>query len=228
MAFRDSFRPLRVRAHLRTAVITDQWLPLDGILVYQATRQQYGSRSSTMAGQLRPGEEVRAGAPLLIHNPDRPDWYYACSWAQWPTHVTEGIDHWNKRFDASLASLVDFNDRRGKVIVEQGRYKAYHVPVFYRAALWIEWYCVGDRVDVEALLSTVTHVGKKASQGWGRVWRWEVAETGADWSVWRNNRLMRGIPAPEATIPGRTFNLTWHGLRPPYWLKDNQALLAMP
>ena len=78
--------------------------------------------------------------------------------------------------------LVDFQGKRGKVIIEQGRYKAYHMPVFYRVAEQVEWYCVGDKARIEALLSTVTHIGKKRAQGWGRVIRWEVEPWPKDWS----------------------------------------------
>jgi hypothetical protein len=164
--------------------------------------------------------------PLAIEHPGRRNWYYRCSWAQWSQDV-EGRDHWNKRFDTSFASLVDFGGRRGKIIIEQGKYKAYHMPVFYRAALWVEWYCVGDRAEIEHLLSTVTHIGKKGTQGWGRALRWEIEPIADDWSVWRDGRLMRGIPAEDVPA-GSVFNLTYYGIRPSYWKADNQMWLAVP
>jgi hypothetical protein len=226
MAYRDRYdlEPLRIRAWLRTGVIADRWLPLDGVLLYQAHRDMMGPQVVTI-----PGDYSCQGAstlPLAIEHPGRRNWYYRCSWAQW-SHQVEGTDHWNKRFDSSLADLVDFRGRRGKVIVGEGQFKAYHMPVFYRAALWIEWYCIGDRTEIESLLCTLTHLGKKGVQGWGRVIRWEIEPCMEDWSVWREGKLMRGIPGED--VPEHMpVNLAHYGIRPSYWKSENQTMLAVP
>jgi len=227
MAYRDRYKlePLHVRAYLRTPVIADHWLPLDGMLLYQAHRDKLGPQAVTI-----PGDYTCQGVstlPLGIVHPGRRNWYYRCSWAQW-SHDVEGKDHWNKRFDAQFAHLVDFRGRRGKVVIEQGRYKAYHMPVFYRAALWAEWHCVGDRVEIEYLLSTATNLGKKGSQGWGRVRRWQIEPWPDDWSIWRDDELMRGVPFEDTREAGRPFDIAHYGIRPSYWKQDNQMMLAMP
>jgi len=227
MAWRESFEPLRITAYLRTGVISDRWLPLDAILLYQASRQRLGPQRRTIPGGESEGKAV--SMPLQIVHPGEPDWYYTCSWAQpQPWWIEEGRDYWNKRFDQSFAYLVDFGYRRGKVIIEKGRYKAYHMPVFYYAALRIEWYCIGDRTGIEELLSTVTHIGKKRSQGWGRVSRWEVESWPEDWSIWRDGRLMRGIPVQDVCDSDKAFHLQYYGVRPSYYRQANQLPLAMP
>jgi CRISPR type IV-associated protein Csf3 len=223
MVYRE---PLRIMAHLRTGVVTDRWLPLDTILLYQASRDAYGAQVATLPGGETEKQDV--GMPLAIIHPDTPYWYYACSWAQpQPWWVAEGRDHWNKRFDQGFAHLVDFGSRRGKVIIEQGQYKAYHMPVFYRVADRVEWYCIGDRERIEALLSTVTHIGKKRSQGWGRVIQWEIEPWPEDWSVWHNGQLTRGVPAGDVAGKG-TFDFVHYGLRPSYYRQENQMMVAMP
>ncbi len=224
MAYRDHYRlePLHIRALLRTPIVADQYLPLDGILLYQAHREKAGFQAITLSGEYV--QQTISTLPLDIVHPGRRQWYYRCSWAQWPDHTREGRDYWNKRFDSSLADLVDFQGQRGKVIVEQGEYKAYHMPVYYRAALWVEWYAVGDRQEINQLLQTVTHIGKKTVQGWGRVYQWQISPFSDDYSVWYGNRLMRGIPANEA--PG--FSSGVYGIRPSYWNKANQMMLALP
>lgn len=224
MAYRDRFtlEPLRVRAYLRTAIVADAYLPLDGVLLYQAHRDQDGPNDYTL-----PGDYTRQGIstlPLGIVHPGRRQWYYQCSWAQWSKGSTDGIDHWNKRFDQSLAALVDFAGKRGKIIVSEGDMKAYHMPIYYRAALWVEWYCVGDKPAIDYLLRAATHLGKKGSQGWGRVARWEVQPVGDDYSVWYGKRLMRGVPPQDA--PGYPQGV--YGIRPSYWNRANQMLLALP
>lgn len=219
-----AFEPLRITAHLRAGVAADRWLPLDGILLYQACREALGPQDvTTPGGSAVPGG---IGMPLQVRNAGTDDWYYACSWAQpQPWWCAEGRDHWNKRFDSGFASLVDFGNRRGKVIVEQGQYKAYHMPLFYYAALQVEWYAVGHRDSIARLLSTCMHIGKKGAQGWGRVARWEVEPWPADWSTWRDGRLTRGVPSFEAPQVGSFLH---YGLRPSYYRRENQRLLAVP
>jgi CRISPR type IV-associated protein Csf3 len=228
MAYRDQFNmePLRITAHLRTGVVADRWLPLDAILLYQANRQALGPEVATLPGGI--DTQGASTLPLEIIHPGRKIWYYACSWAQpQPWWVAEGRDHWNKRFDQGFAYMVDFEGRRGKVIIEQGRYKAYHMPVFYRVADRVEWYCVGDKARVGELLSTMTHLGKKRSQGWGRVIQWKVEPWMEDWSVWRDGELTRGVPAEDVVGKGM-FNFVHYGLRPSYYRQENQMMLAMP
>jgi len=228
MAYRDKYdmEPLHVRAYLRTPVIADRWLPLDGALLYQAHRDLLGPQTVTIPGEYTTVNGVST-LPLVIEHPGRRNWYYRCSWARW-SHDVEGSDHWNKRFDSQFAHLVDFENRRGKVIIEQGQYKAYHMPVFYRAALWVEWWCVGDKAKIKYLLSTVTHLGKKSVQGWGRVIRWEIEPCADDWSVWRDGQLMRGVPTEDVCDLHIPFNLAHYGIRPSYWKQSNQMPLAVP
>lgn len=228
MSRRDKFNlePLCIRAYLRCGVVCDRWLPLDGILLYQAVRQELGSQDVTIPGDYV-GKPIMAVVPLGITHPGRRNWYYQCSWARWPRNV-EGQDHWNKRFDSAFADLIDFGGQRGKVNNASGRYKAYHMPVFYRVAEWVEWYAVGDKAEIEQLLSVVTNVGKKTVQGWGRVIRWQIESIQDDWSVWRDGELMRGIPAEDVVGMDKPFNLGNYGIRPSYWKPNNQKLLAMP
>lgn len=218
--------PLKVTAHLRAGVVCDRWLPLDAILLYQVCREQLGTQMATLPGGEAKGEDVPM--PLAVIHSGEMYWYYACSWAQpQPWWLAEGKDYWNKRFDDKFAHLVDFCGRRGKVLIEQGRYKSYHMPVFYRVASKVDWYCVGDGGEIARLLSTVTHLGKKRSQGWGRVIRWEVQSWPHDWSVWRDGKLTRGVPANDVAGKG-TFDFLHHGLRPSYYRPQNQMLIAMP
>jgi CRISPR type IV-associated protein Csf3 len=225
MAWRSTYQPLHVRAYLRTAVVSDRWLPLDGVLCYTAARQTLGVQQSTTPGASTPGAVRTVRVPIGMDHSGTPHWYYRCSWAQWPAHTIEGQDHWNKRFRSGLAELIDFRGRRGMVITKQDQYKAYHMPVYYRAALWLDWYCVGDERDIRSLLSVVTHLGKKTVQGWGRVAHWEVERAAVDCSVWQGDKLMRGIPAHLA--PGQ-HPVALYGVRPGYWRRENQMMLALP
>lgn len=210
------YEPLKVTATLRCGVVANRHLPLDGILLYAAMRERHGPQLLTTPGAV-PDLEMEP-LPLARLN-EGPEWYYAASFAAWPETMAEGRDYWNKRFDQARSDLVDFAGRRGRVLVEQARYKSYHMPVFYRHALEVSWYVVGDGAELERLLAPMMHIGKKASQGWGRVIGWEIVPCSHDWSVRRAGRLMRSIPARDGIL---------YGIRPPYWLPANQVPCRLP
>lgn len=227
------FVPIHIRAYLRSPVIADEWLPLDGLLLYQAHRFQAGGGPEvTVPG----GHETNSVArlPLDTVRFGRRDWFYKSSWAQWPDHTVEGQDYWNKRVDSQWLDLVDFGNRRGKVVTRQGRYKSYHMPIFYRSALWIDWYCVGCIDSLRLLLPIVTHIGKKGSQGWGRVRKWVIEPWPEDWSVWCDGQLMRGVFERDVMEliqqhgKYRPFEIAHYGVRPSYYKKNNQYKLAVP
>lgn len=221
--------PLRVRAVLRTPVIGDPNLPLDSILFALVTRQDLGAQEMTISGAsllAEPKGTPNRGTPVPLARVHAKDWYYRSSWAQWGAFA-DGSDAWTKRVDQSLAYLVDFRGRRGTINISSGEYKGYHMPVFYRAALFVEWYCVGDPDAIRALLPFATHLGKKPTQGWGRVAEWTVAEIDQDWSVWKDGVLMRGIP-PYHNDRLRNPKRGLYGVRPPYWDQRNQMELVLP
>lgn len=238
----SNFENLRVTARLRTSVICDEYLPLDGILLSQAMRERYGPRDWSLPGGTDVTPEVvrHVAAPLQVCWEDGREheyhhsfvWWYACSFAhardgnaQW--WLAEGQDHWNKRFDAGVSDLIDFRGKRGRVVIEQNRYRAYHMPIFYRVAREIVWWCVGDKTRIENLLATVTHVGKKSVQGWGRVAEWRVEPCAEDWSCWRDGTPMRALPAARFAA-GTTYNRRHYGVRPSYYSKRNQMLVIVP
>jgi CRISPR type IV-associated protein Csf3 len=217
---RSMFEPLRITARLQCGVVSDGNLPIDSILYSMAHREEFGGQTMTLPGTSQTADGSNAALPLMRVAEESPMWFYAASFAQWPEAQAEGKDYWNTRLDLSLVHLVDFGKRRGSVDVAAGRYKAYHMPVFYRHALAIEWYVVGHSESIERLLSCCTNIGKKTSQGWGAVSEWRVEPTVNDWSVRGDGgRPMRAIPDGKGVL---------HGFRPSYWLPQNQTRCEMP
>jgi len=226
----SNYQPICVTVWLRTPVVSDDWLPLDGALLACRTREDKGAQALTIPGastSAQPKGDPMQGGRLPIKIVHGKEWYYRCSWAVWGPHV-DGKDHWHKRFDTHLADMVNFQGRRGRVIIEQDSYKAYRMPVYYRSALWVHWYMVADLDKIGHLLIAITHLGKKTSQGWGRVLRWQVEPCEADWSIWQDNRLMRGVPLRDYPKDRQPDKVGLYGVRPSYWDKRNQVELALP
>lgn len=220
----SQYVPLNITAHLECGAVCDTFLPIDGILKYQILRERHGAQDVTVPGvELHSTDESskweQQGMPLLkVGKHVSRWWYYAASFAVWPDHVADGTDHWVKKFDSRLIDLLESKTPK-RLDVGRGRYRAYHMPVFYRATSHVDWYVVGDRVRIESLLSTVTHIGKKTAQGWGAVSRWTVEPHAEDWSCWRDGKPMRAIPASEGVL---------YGVRPSYWSPANQTACILP
>lgn len=225
---------LRITARLRNSIVCDRWIPLDGILYYHCYRDKYGPPESLHSGSDFATNPIEL--PLQRIPFGKMDWYdgremadgfyYACSWAQpQPWWVAEGRDSWNKKFDTQYAGMIDFRGRRGVVPIMGGPYKVKHMPVFYYVANEITWYCVGRAAEIETLLKVITHLGKFAGQGWGRVMEWGVDVIENDWSVSKNGQLVRGVPLPHAV---GDFQMSNYGIRPPYFVAANQMEVAIP
>lgn len=222
-----SYIPLRVTATLRCGVISDGWLPFDAILYYaQHAATLIAPRVATVPRARTVQEDADAATagtlPLKRLAGDTPHWYHAASCAVWPSHVADGIDYWSKRLDQSQVDLLAPAATRAKIPISGGPYRGYRMPVHYRHALSLTWYCVGDPARIVPLLRLVRGLGKKTAHGWGRVIAWDVQASPEDWSVTGpDGRLMRPIPSEDPAAP-------IYGLRPPYWLPRHQQPCRLP
>lgn len=88
---------------------------------------------------------------------------------------------------------------------------SYRVPV--RRVVCDRWEasCMGNQIEILRLLESVTHVGKKGSQGYGRVLGWEVEESNRfEWGD-------RPVPVQSAEDILRSGEVFMCGWTPPYW-----------
>jgi CRISPR type IV-associated protein Csf3 len=217
---KSAYLPLRITAYLQCGVISDAALPIDGVLYAVLRRKVFGERALTEPGATIAQNNIGVTMPLGRVNEHCREWYYAASWAQWNGTVAYGSTHWNKYLDVELSDLIDFGSRKARLEMASGRYKCYHMPVYYRHALSVSWYVRGLKDEIEELLPFITHLGKKTSQGFGAVHRWTIEPVEHDWSIYDGNgRLMRAIPAEKGVLIG---------YRPSYWLPANQTICAVP
>lgn len=209
---------MRITAWPRCGIQSDKYLPLDGILHASMMRRTFGAEDVTVAGDMAQWGGQHGSIPLQRKSAGGV-WFYACSFADWGDVWADDTGFWAKRFDQASADLIDFDGRRGKIDVSSGLYKGYQMPVYTRSALRVYWYAVGDMERVRDLLSDVTHIGKKTSQGYGRINLWDVEAWPHDWSMWRDGKPTRAIPAQDGAL---------YGVRPPYWRAANQTTCTLP
>ena len=197
-------QPMKVTAFMQTGKVaaTDLFLPLDSILAEVWMRQHYPERMAATQSAIKPEDFITPELPFERRG-EGDDWYWACSFACGKPQREE-IVYWHKRFDDKEAeAYVDFGGRRGKVDTGAGFYKDYRMPLVTYLIPVLSWYAVGDITTVWEMVRAVTHIGKKRSQGYGRVARWQVEAWPEDLSH------LRAVPDPAGSEMG---------IRPPYWL----------
>lgn len=240
-------QPLCITAYVAgsIALARPEDLSLDGLLAYQVLRKHFGDEFYTLPD---PKEELRfARLPLEMRGKpskkieamqtgdiwqsrtvqDDSCWYHACSSAQ---IAVKGRDtqYWNKRFDtqAELSKHLDFGGRVEKILIEQGRYKAYHMPLPTMVTDKVVWYAVGDSEQIADFLCPIMAMGKKRVQGNGHVLRWTIEPMAEDYSEWRDGVLMRPIPGPLAHSM-TPLDMQHIAYRAPQWHPMNQALCVV-
>lgn len=220
-----SYVPLKITARLRSGVVSDGLLMLDGALYAAQHRERLAPKVASLPrASAMDGDGVPVHLPIrripIAKMPNRftPDFFYAASAAQWPDAVADGIDHWTKKLDTKYLDVL--SPPRARVPISGGFYRAYHAPIIYRHAICVWWYVCGDPREIERLLTMVTHLGKKTVQGWGAVAEWRVEPASADYSVTGpTGELMRPVPDECGTL---------YGIRPPYWLPKHQIPCRLP
>jgi CRISPR type IV-associated protein Csf3 len=165
-------------------------------------REHHPELMDTTASSIQPDQLITPDLPLERRG-SGDAWYWACSFACGKA-TTEEMVHWHKRADQTDAeTVVDFQGRRGVINTKSGFYKGYRMPLITYLCPKLIWYAVGDPLEIARMCNQITHIGKKRSQGYGRVSEWSVALMDTDLSS------LRAIPATE----GQPM-----GIRPPYWL----------
>lgn len=221
--------PLKITAYLMDGRVatTDSYLPLDSILAAEWMRRNHPDAYYNASSHMLTNELIIPELPFERRGHGN-DWYWSCSFNQ-EEKLHEYITHWHKRFDDNLEQYIDFRGRRGKINTQSAKYKAYRTPLVIQLYDRLTWYAVGDMAAVFDLCRTVTHIGKKSSQGYGAVDYWEIEPWPEPWSVWVNGRLMRAIPTSEALPSGhQEVRLSQWGIRPPYWHRENQRVCYVP
>lgn len=240
----DPYRPLRVVAHMTGPVAIvpgEPVLPLDALLEYAAFQARWPAVFKPAGGgrmlpRLSSSDPANFCIPIKRHGHKvDPDWFWCASWAVFPAGFEQDRQHWNRRFDGAdpeLTHHLDFGGRRGNIPVALGRYKAYHMPICLVVAPVIEWHCLGAADGVATLLTGITHLGHKRSQGWGEVRSWEV------WPAREDRSLFDADGAPARALPMSYFSRrqspdpAWRRLhcaiRSPSWHPSRRRECACP
>lgn len=117
----------------------------------------------------------------------------------------ETIRFWRKKFNTDRVDMVDKT-----VNTRVGATREYNVPMPLLLAHRVHAWALGDRKRVaQALRKNIRYLGKKRSQGIGKVTDILVEWTDDKWFLEKEGAAMRWLPMDGAARKVRT--------RPPYW-----------
>jgi len=191
------FVPLMVTARLDGPIILTQHAPaLDALLAY-AVAQEVGLPPLEVQGDEAPTVEV----PLARSQCGR---YHQASFGIARAERSE-LSHFNRKFPIEVAQAIG-DAKVNRVDVSSGRNKSFRLPQerIHLEADRVTWFAIGDIPEVRALLSWVTRLGRKRSQGAGRVAEWRVVEV-ESWGlgfpvVTPEGRALRPLPLEDDRV----------------------------
>lgn len=136
--------------------------------------------------------------------------------------------YWHKRYPTDQLHYMT----KTRANVRAGKWKEYRIPMGTVVDAELRAVCVGNRGKLKELLAHVSHVGKKASQGYGRVGEWEVEPLGVPEEDAEEAALRaRAVPLDYATRHGRTVEEGWRmyrgGWSAPYWFAKNHTAVVV-
>jgi hypothetical protein len=141
-------------------------------------------------------------------------------------------EHFAKRISVENALMLS-EDQRLIVATGNSWTKSYRLPLHVANVERICWFVGGaKRRNLKTLLKTVASVGKKRSQGYGRVSSWLIEEVEHDWSWFADapegQVLMRVLPWCESLEKAIGWKRWFGGFAPPYWHPDRMCDVACP
>ena len=216
--------PMKVTFSMETPIATNDFIYFDGLLAYCVMRDLFKEKLFN----IREYKSKRFEIPLPLKQSGKKYRYYHAS-VGLSDEKTEFVTRWKKMFDVEHSDFIDFGGKSERIDNRRGFFKAYSIPLVCKYTKQLYFYANGSIDEVRRLLKHLAHIGKKGSQGWGRVSGFSVERIDRDRSVFDGKKVMRPIPTKELTIKqvrGRWMRL--NAFRPPYWHSKNMTECVIP
>ena len=215
----DGAEALEVTAHLASPPVFYEAQPLDSLLSYSVV--QIATRGRGLPERTEP-YFIQLPLAELWRCPETclPLWDATQFFP-----LDENIDQpafWHKRgYKPHLLKAKKGKPHNAKF--REGRYKEYRMPLPLKTCLRWRAYAKGNIQDISQLLTRIQAIGKKRTQGFGRISRWEIKQVNGDIPYVHKNALIKAFPV-HAPLPKFPPTLTFfsrypRGWTPPYWLE---------
>lgn len=226
-------QPLKIVAEMLTPLaVSDDWTPnLESVLEWLILEEQQMIVANPTEQDVTNSQSTVDKFMPISKGYLKDDWYWQVS-SPCYYYLTEQTDRIRKKWNPGVDSpSPDWGKRKAKWQTSEGPEKSYDLPLYFRIAKTITWYCVGKPNELKRYLLQCSHLGKKRSIGYGAVSQWSIEPIAEDRHLIYQNHLMRPIPteyAESLNIKQWQYNVRNWGWRPPAWLPSNKRRCAMP
>ncbi|MFH1432380.1 MAG: hypothetical protein ABIG84_04135, partial [archaeon] len=176
--------PMKITASLTSPYVSTDYIFLDALISSAVWQDVMGEQ----AFNIPENKSDVFYIPLPIKQIGTKEPFYAASIC-FPKQAVEGTARWRKQTDI---------ESKKKIRIGSGEYKRYDMPMPYTSAEEIIFYANGNKEEIERLLQYIPGIGKKRTQGYGNVRKWQVESSEHDYSVVKDGIPMRPIPVSEA------------------------------
>ena len=219
----DDYTPLQIVMDVIPPIyIASPWLHLDSILSYLCLRDALGDLFYCM-----PTEETIDVSLLNLPLKRTSDVYHS-SVGIYADNIKLYRDTIYKRFTDKETHKLTHRQQKGRIKTNQGHFKDFMINLPIIITDTITFYCNGDKKELERLLSHLTSIGKKTSIGSGRIRNITITETNEDYSFFKDNCIMRPIPATIDVPVFEGMIFQQQPYKPPYWDKNNVCMCIVP
>lgn len=219
----NDYTPLQIVMDVIPPIyITSPWLHLDSILSYLCLRDALEELFYCM-----PTEETIDISLLDLPLKRTIDVYHS-SVGIYADNVKLYRDTIYKRFTDKETHKLSKRQQKGRIKTNQGHFKDFMINLPILITDTVTFYCNGDKKELERLLSHLTSIGKKTSIGSGRIRDITITETKEDYSFYKENNIMRPIPATMDIPVFEGMIFQQQPYKPPYWDKNNVCMCIVP
>lgn len=225
------YKNFKAVAHMKTPIAAIHPIILDAIISAAKAKEILGEQFYSGENIAGTEEQIRSMLDPIL---DTRNGVYCTSIGIGDNR--EYVGSWSKRWCDKNEDIVKFRGKgKQRVDIGSGHYKNYHMPLVLKSYKTITFYVRGDMQEVQRLLENyIFYLGKKGSQGYGQILKWEFEEITEDWSIWKDEKPMRPIPAKEyaGNLEALTktigiVNIRRHPVIPPYWRTETE-MCVMP
>ena len=215
--------PLKISIKVKPPIyLNNPFIHFDGLISYLCFREAVNELFYNL-----PTESTMDISDLQLPIKQTNDVYHA-SVGIYGDNLRLYRDRLYKRFTDKETYKLTHRQQKGRIKTNQGHFKDFMINLPIIITDTITFYCNGDKKELERLLSHLTSIGKKTSIGGGRIRNITITETNEDYSFFKENHIMRPIPATMDVPVFEGMIFQQQPYKPPYWDKNNVCMCIVP
>lgn len=223
------FEPLKIRFNIATPIMLSYpFIFFDGLIAHIKAKDVLGEYFDLLPQRIPINFVDNLDLPIKRTNINS-DYLYHASISIFED-PTPSINIIHRQFSGDLVNQYTQSIKKRNIDLSRGKFKLYQMRMPVNNSKYVDFYCNGDKKELERLCRYVEYIGKKRSIGYGSVLSFEIEKLKEDYSIIKDNKIMRPVPlifCPMFNIKNQD-NIAMMNYKPPYWDKSSSKLCVIP